>query len=81
MKNIHQLLLLAALSLVLILCVPVVNAQEPPHPPTTGHGVNGNQTPGNASAPIDGGLGILLAFGLAYGMKKASAKTNEPDTE
>ncbi len=39
-------------------------AQEPP-PPPGGHGETGNQDP--RGAPIDGGLGILLALGAAYG--------------
>jgi len=47
-----------------------ISAQEPPHPPTTGHGSQGNQPPGGG-APIDGGLSILLALGIAYGTRKA----------
>ncbi len=39
---------------------------EPP-PPPTGHGQNGNAP---AGAPIDGGLGILLAMGATYGGRK-----------
>lgn len=44
-------------------------AQSPPHP-------NGGNTPGATStpvgggAPIDGGISILIAMGLAYGVKK-----------
>jgi len=38
---------------------------DPPLPPD--HGQNGNQPVG---APIDGGLGILLALGAAYGGRK-----------
>lgn len=38
-----------------------------PPPPTGGHGQSGNQAPG---APINGGLGILLAMGIAYDGKK-----------
>ncbi len=42
-------------------------AQVPP-PPPDGHGQTGNREPG---APIDGGLGILLAMGAGYGGYKA----------
>jgi hypothetical protein len=40
--------------------------QDPPSMPGS-HGDDGNQP---AGAPIDGGLGILLAMGAAYGGKK-----------
>ncbi|MBK7212927.1 MAG: hypothetical protein IPH88_06450 [Bacteroidales bacterium] len=69
MKYIKQLLLISGLILAIAAATPAF-AQEPPHPPTTGHGTRGNQNPG--SAPIDGGLSILLALGLAYGTKKVS---------
>lgn len=69
MKNIKQLLLITTIFLALIVMTPSVSAQEPPHPPSTGHGTHGNQNPG--SAPIDGGLSILIALGLAYGAKKS----------
>ncbi len=36
---------------------------NPPPPPGGGHGGGGNGTP----APIDGGLGILMALGAGYG--------------
>jgi len=39
-------------------------ANDPP-PPPAGHGATGNQAP--SGAPIDGGLGILLALGAGYG--------------
>ncbi|MBK7212172.1 MAG: hypothetical protein IPH88_02505 [Bacteroidales bacterium] len=51
-------------------------AQEPPHPPTTGHGTHGNQNPGG-TAPIDGGLGIIIALGLAYGTRKSLQNKSE----
>ena len=44
-------------------------AQAPAPPPMPGnHGQNGTPPVG---APIDGGLGILLALGVTYGGKKA----------
>ena len=48
----------------------LVNAQPgaPPPPPGNGHGQTGNQSGG--SAPIGGGLAILLSMGAAYGGRK-----------
>ncbi len=44
-------------------------SQSPPPPPTgVGHGQTGNQNGG--SAPIGGGLFIMLGLGAAYGGKK-----------
>lgn len=59
-------------------------AQEPPHPPTTGHGHVGNQSPGT-SARLGDGVSILVAFALAYGyrrinVKKKSIAIQEEDT-
>ncbi|MEI7982131.1 MAG: hypothetical protein WCI71_10795 [Bacteroidota bacterium] len=42
-------------------------AQAPPPPPGNPSGGGGG---GPVGAPIDGGLGILLAMGAAYGGKK-----------
>jgi len=43
-------------------------SQAPPPPPGSGHGQSGNQNGG--SAPIGGGLFVLLGLGAAYGGKK-----------
>jgi hypothetical protein len=43
-----------------------------PPPPPGGHGLGGNQQ----GAPIDGGLGILLVLGAAYGTKKLYKRSN-----
>ncbi len=43
-------------------------AQVPPPPPNGGHGQSGNQNGG--SAPIGGGMFILLGLGAAYGGRK-----------
>ena len=48
------------------------SAQEPPHPPTAGHGAKDNQIPGGTTAPLDGGISILLILGTLYGSMKAS---------
>ncbi|MBN1198385.1 MAG: hypothetical protein JXA23_03460 [Bacteroidales bacterium] len=47
--------------------IAVADPPEPPPPPST-HGQNGDAPVG---APIDGGLGILLAMGAFYGGKMA----------
>ncbi|NQV03170.1 MAG: hypothetical protein HQ542_11015 [Bacteroidia bacterium] len=47
--------------------LPAVADPPQPPPPPANHGQNGNAP---AGAPIDGGLGILLALGAAYGGRK-----------
>lgn len=71
MKRLSYLLIIIVTIGAIALCNPA-KAQEPPHPPTIGHGNQGNQAPGG-TAPIDGGLGILITFGLAYGYQKVRA--------
>lgn len=46
-------------------------AQDPgdPPPPPGGHGQQGNQQPGGG-APVGGGIGILVALGVGYGLRK-----------
>ncbi|MDY0078052.1 MAG: hypothetical protein RBR87_12345 [Bacteroidales bacterium] len=41
-----------------------------PPPPPGGHGETGNQPAEGGSAPIGGGLAILLSLGAAYGGRK-----------
>ncbi len=53
-------------------------AQDPPPPPGE-HGSTGNQDP--SGAPIDGGLGILLALGAAYGGYKLYRKRKQSADE
>jgi len=67
MKTIIKTLAAITLLVCILLIAKPVKA-DPPQPPSTGHGQTGNGTP--AGAPIDGGLGILLAMGAAYGGKK-----------
>ena len=65
MKNIIRILFVA----VFVSLGVSLLAQAPPAPPgnpSTGGGGGG----GPVGAPIDGGLGILLAMGAAYGGKK-----------
>lgn len=68
MKNIIKSLALLSLLTITLLIVKPAQA-EPPKPPS-GTGTSGNQGPQPSGAPIDGGLGILLALGAGYGAKK-----------
>ena len=71
MKNITKLVKIT-LTLVLFLGWGLfAMAQGPPPPPGGGHGQTGNQAPANGgSAPIGGGIAILLSLGAAWGGKK-----------
>ncbi|MCK9422752.1 MAG: hypothetical protein M0Q38_09145 [Bacteroidales bacterium] len=66
MKNIIKFLALVSLIVCAILVSKPIKA-NPPDPPSH-HGETTNQAP--AGAPIDGGLGILLALGAGYGGRK-----------
>ena len=47
-------------------------------------GGGGGEGTGNPDAPIDGGIGLLVAAGVGYGIKKtrdARRKRNEPKSE
>jgi len=68
MKNIIKSLAVLSLLTFGILITNSVFADPPAPPPPGGHGSGENQDP--AGAPIDGGLGILLALGAGYGAKK-----------
>lgn len=71
MKKFRNVLILLSL-LVIIICLPtLLYAQPDPN--------------GDPDAPIDGGLGILIAAGIGYGIKKrmdhrkkTSVDINEP---
>ena len=78
MKNKTYILLVSFVIVLLLGGMSHVKAQDPPHPPTQGHGNNGNQQPGG-SAPLDGGLTILLALGLSYGARKTLKSMNKEE--
>ncbi|HNY03400.1 MAG TPA: hypothetical protein PKG48_12460 [Bacteroidales bacterium] len=72
MKTLIKMLLLACLILPCSLNEPL-RADPPGDPPPLpgGHGSGTNQPP--ATAPIDGGIGILFLLGIAWaGMKSKS---------
>ncbi|MEI7526907.1 MAG: hypothetical protein WCJ26_14570 [bacterium] len=82
MINIRKFLLTLALffsTLFMFQAMADEPLDNPPPPPGGGHGGGGN----TQGAPIDGGLGILLALGAGYGAKKlykARKDKNETDS-
>jgi hypothetical protein len=79
MKKLKLILVLFA-----IMALPLLSLSDVPPPPngTGTGGPGGGGTP--VGAPIDGGIGILLAMGLAYGGKKLydiRKEKAEPETE
>jgi len=77
MKTIFRICILCA-GLFLGSNMTVFGDESTPPPPPSEHGAGGNQGP--AGAPIDGGLGILLALGLGYSIKKC-VKTGKIKSE
>lgn len=71
-RKFYKLFSVAAF-LVMLFISPVTLAQDPPHPPQSGHGIEGNQAPGG-SARIGDGVGILIAFVIGYAYHKARRK-------
>ncbi len=63
MKKVITYIALLAILMVAPFFIESVIAQPPPPEP--------------ADIPIDGGLGILLAAGMAYGAKRLTKKKNE----
>jgi hypothetical protein len=76
MKRIYSLFIGTVLLLTLILITPQSMAQEPPHPPSTGHGIKGDQ-PAGQCAPIGGGISILLVLAAMYSGKRVLSEKKE----
>ena len=78
MKNIHRNLIVAILLTMFTGFGITLNAQGPPPPPSD-HGSTTNQQPaGNGgSAPIGGGIAILVALAAGYAGKKIYDNRNE----
>jgi len=69
MKTLRKLLLTLAFlftSMFMLNAIADGPLDNPPPPPGGGHGGGGN----GQGAPIDGGMGILLALGAGYGSFK-----------
>ena len=75
MKISYKHLLLTISFLLLSYIFNTSKADPPPPPPPGGHGQGGNQPP--SGAPIDGGMGILIAIGATYGGWKLSQARKE----
>ena len=61
MRKILKSLLVLAVFMIILICLPVIAHAQPSDP---------NCDPLDPSCPIDGGLSILLAAGVGYGVKK-----------
>jgi hypothetical protein len=81
MKTLSKLSFLAFLIVFTFLVsnVNIAIGQVPPPPPgggsNNGHGLGGNQ-PASQSAPIGGGLGVLIILGTLYAGKKAFTRND-----
>jgi hypothetical protein len=75
--------LFAIITILFFFILPLISIADPPPPPGYGgSGGAGGGTP--VGAPIDGGLGILIALGAIYGGKKiydARKKKLAPEVE
>ena len=76
MKTLKLIMILLA-----IMSLPVLSYTAPPAPPRGGGGggPGGGGVP--VGAPIDGGMGIMLALGLAYGGRKLYTLHKEKQAE
>ena len=55
----------------LIFILPLISLGQNVPPPPSDHGQSGNQSPDDGgTAPIGGGVAMLLTMGAAYGGKK-----------
>jgi len=80
MKNIIKTLAIFSLIFCALLFTNPAMAETPAPPPPDDHGQTGNQPP--VGAPIDGGLGILLAMGAVYGeIKLYNARKEKLDDD
>lgn len=70
MKNIVKKLLVSLALVIFIGLGSFVAAQPSAPPPPSGHGSDGNQSPGGGAAPVGSGIALLLTMGAAYGAKK-----------
>ena len=68
-KNSMRLLMRAVLFTSLIILPGLSQAQGPP-----------DTDPGDPDAPIDGGIGLLVAAGIGYGIKKVRDNRKEKTT-
>jgi len=68
MKHLHKIFTIQTLLVIAVLLMPaLLHAQGP------------DGTPGDPDAPIDGGLSLLVAGGVGYGIKKMREKRKEQE--
>ena len=73
-------LAIIVISISMLITVSPAFSQGPPPPPSGGHGQTGNQTGG--SAPLGGGMFIMLTLGAVYGGIEIRNKfANSPDNK
>lgn len=78
MKNIIKKSLLIMMFIIGVTISNNINAQPvPPGPGSNG----GTSTPMGGSAPLDGGLGLLIALGIGFGAKKMYTLKSEKKAE
>lgn len=80
MKRIVNIFLVFAVLMIFAGFSKVI-AQEPPHPPAE-HGLLDDNQPGNGncSAPLNGGVSILITLGIAYGVMKLRSSGKKETT-
>lgn len=75
MKKLFNTMIVAALLMAGVCISDSASAQAPPPPPVGGTG-SGNDQPIGGTAPIGGGLILLLSMGAGYALKKFYANEN-----
>jgi len=75
MKKLFNKIMLAALLMAGLCITDSASAQPPPPPPTGGTGSSQDQ-PIGGTAPIGGGLILLLSMGAGYAIKKFYSNEN-----
>jgi hypothetical protein len=69
MKNTFLTLTKAFAVIALVCTVQIAKADDPGNPGDVIGGGNGQSNP-NAGVPVDGGASLLIAGGVAYGLKR-----------
>ena len=69
MKNTFLTLTKAFVVIALVCTVQIAKADDPGNPGDVIGGGNGQSNP-NAGVPVDGGASLLIAGGVAYGLKR-----------
>lgn len=76
MRKFINILMFSAVLLTAAVCANQSMAQVPPPPPPTGGTGSGDQ-PIGGTAPIGGGITLLIVMGAGYAIKKIHQKDEE----